>query len=105
MPDTGKTCSFPDLPILTYSHTMDTLANIPIICGGVDSYATQTSCIQLTPTSASGNWTNYATTRNIRYAHTSWVSGAGLVLMGYSTITTEIVPSGGGNFSLTQYTK
>eukprot|EP00092_Neocalanus_flemingeri_P014269 GFUD01015389.1.p1 GENE.GFUD01015389.1~~GFUD01015389.1.p1 ORF type:complete len:233 (-),score=66.78 GFUD01015389.1:58-693(-) len=51
-----------------------------------------------------------------RYGHSSWVSSAGLVLMGgyyYGPVdgasgadtTTEIVPSGGGNFSLVQKTR
>ena len=101
IPDTGKTCSLPDLPEIRYDHTMDTLANTPVICGGGDTY---TSCLQFTPTSAGGVWTNYTTTMERRYGHSSWVSSAGLVLMGgwISGTTTEIVPSHEGNFSLVQ---
>merc|ERR1719186_135094 len=88
---------------------MDTLGNTTVICGG---YSKDTSCIQFTPTSAGGVWTNYATTIKKSQSHSSWVSSAGLVLMGgehssnrwdileHSRNTTEIVPSGGGNFSL-----
>ena len=103
IPDTGKTCSLPDLPKSRYGHTLDTLGNTPVICGGGD---TGTSCLQFTPTSAGGVWTNYATIMESRYVHSSWVSSAGLVLMGGSlrSTTTEIVPSGVGNFSLVQNT-
>ena len=77
---------------------------MPILCGGGDG-AEQTSCLQFSLTS--GVWTNYATTLQKRYGHTSWVSSAGLVLMGsrYSGTTTEIVPSGGESFSLVQDTR
>ena len=104
IPDTGKTCSLPDLPKSRYGHTLDTLGNTPVICGGD---GTDTSCLQFTPTSAGGVWTNYTTTMQRRYKHSSWVSSAGLVLMGgyYSGTTAEIVPSGGGNFSLLQNTR
>jgi len=107
IPDTGKTCSLPDLPDRRSGHTLDTLGNTPVICGGggnTGNTATATSCLQFTPTSFGGVWTNYTSTMESRYDHTSWVSSAGLVLMGgYSSgTTTEIVPSGGGNFSLLQ---
>jgi len=108
IPDTGKTCSLPDLPKENYGHTLDTLGNTPVICGGYgDGGANLYSCLQLTATSAGGIWTNYATTRWGRHEHSSWVSSAGLVLMGgeYSGTTTEIVPSGGANFTLVQNTK
>jgi len=103
IPDTGKTCSLPDLPEGKYDFiTMDTLGNTPVICGAYDTY---TACLQFTP--AGGVWTNYTTTLKRRDSHSSWVSSAGLVLMGgyYSATTTEIVPSGGGNFSLVQVTR
>ena len=53
-----------------------------------------------------GAWTSYGAALNERrYRHTSWVSPAGLVLMGgeYSGTTTEIV-NGGMNFTLVQDT-
>ena len=50
----------------------------------------------------SGTWSNYATTLEERYDHTSWVTPEEkLVLMGgyYSDTTSEIV-NGGMNFTL-----
>eukprot|EP00092_Neocalanus_flemingeri_P010981 GFUD01011824.1.p1 GENE.GFUD01011824.1~~GFUD01011824.1.p1 ORF type:complete len:447 (+),score=101.01 GFUD01011824.1:59-1399(+) len=102
IPETGKTCSLPnaDLPDDRSSHTMDTLGNTPVVCGGKSPW-TVTSCLHFTPTSASGVWTNYATTLESRETHSSWVSSAGLVLLGgWHSVSTEMVPSGGGNFSL-----
>ena len=108
IPDTGKTCSLPDLPDSRDGHTLDTLGNTPVLCGGFMDSAT--SCLQLTPTSPDGVWTNYATTMESRSDHISWVSSAGLVLMGgYSGTgtTTEIVSSvpSGGSISLIQNTR
>jgi len=105
IPDTGKTCSLPDIPEsdTRVGHTLDTLGNTTVICGGTyRPYFSATSCQQFTPTSAGGVWTNYTTTMKRSHGHSSWVSSAGLVLMGgeYSGNTTEIVTSGGGNFSL-----
>jgi hypothetical protein len=54
-----------------------------------------------------GAWTSYGgALQEGRYAHTGWVSPAGLVLMGgtYSGNTTEIV-NGGMNFTLVQRTR
>ena len=48
-----------------------------------------------------GSWTRYATTLERRSRHNSWVSLAGLVLMGglHSGTSTEVV-NGGMNFKL-----
>ena len=107
MLDTGTTCSFPDLPEGRSYHSLDGLNNKPILCGGYGEDANAgilTSCLQFTPTSASGVWTNYATTILARGNHATWVSGAGLVLMGGDD-TTEIVGTGLGNFSLVHQLK
>jgi len=102
IPDAGKSCSLPDLPDDRVGHTMDTLGNTPVICGGEN--IDQTSCLQFTP--ALGVWTNYATTTEEFKGHTSWVSSGGLVLMGARNgVSTEIVPTGAGNFSLVKDTK
>ena len=102
LPDSGKTCILANLPKRRHFHSLDTVNNVPILCGGGRG-AERTSCIQFNLTS--GVWTNYATTLHSRFAHTSWVSSAGLVLMGGdSGTTTEIVPSGGERFSLEQNT-
>ena len=116
IPDTGKTCRLSDLPQKYYDTTMNTLGNTPVICNG----GYNQNCLQFTPTSAAGVWTDYANTTQYRYHHSSWVSSAGLVLMGgarsYSTQkgccshTTEIVqygtiwPTWGLNFTLVQET-
>ena len=52
-----------------------------------------------------GTWTSYATTLKRRYGHSSWVSPAGLVLMGgdISGTTSEIV-NVGMNITLVQNT-
>ena len=119
IPDTCKTCLLPDLPDARTAHTMDTVGHTAVVCGGcydINNYTTTvtaplTSCLQFDPTSASSGWTNYASIMmdGGRMGHTSWVSSAGLVLMGGycsdkhdgDSTSTEIVPSGGGNFSLT----
>ena len=86
---------------------MDTIGNIPVICGGYGD-AARISCLHFTPASASGIWSNYASIKE-RVYHTSWVSSAGLVLMGglgrgmYAEIVN--VPSGDGDFSLVQDTE
>ena len=88
IPETGETCSFPDLPNDRKYHSINTLDNnTVVICGGGD-----TMCIQLTPTSASGVWTKYSTGAGSIYGfgnlrsdwdnHLGWVSSAGLMLLG-----------------------
>jgi len=101
MPLTGKTCNFPRLPDSREDHTMDTVGNTPIICGGRWG-STGYSCLQLSPTSEKGSWTKYATLKEDRHGHTSWVSPEGIVLMGgtitgnalYGLDNTEIVNGG-----------
>ena len=116
IPKSGKRCSLSNLPEERYDSTLDTVAGVPILCGGHSQHSSKlTSCLQLTPVSASGVWTKYATTRESRRSHSSWISSTGLVLMGgdyksgrssrLNYRSTEIVPSltsGVGNFSLLQ---
>jgi len=113
IPETGKTCFFKDLPDKRDGHTMDTVNNTAVLCGeGKGKY---TNCLQYTPTSPEGAWTGYGRTEGgTLQHHSSWVSRAGLVLLGGSifnyvrgatalsgrTKTTEIVPGGGRSFDL-----
>ena len=123
-PKTNKSCSFPfpnnyeadDDPI--EMHTLNTVDNEAIICGGHEGWWESAECLHFTPTNTSGEWKPFSTLEK-RFGHSSWVSKAGIVLMGgysdydkyyYSSsfygdgTTTEIVPSGGRNFSLLQNT-
>ena len=93
IPETGKTCSFPDLPGARYGHTMNMVGDALVVCGGRgDQKESRKSCVHLSPPSSSV-WTSYATTRNERYSHTAWVSPSGELLLvgGYSTEDAEIV--------------
>ena len=98
-PDTGRSCSLPDLPESVYHHTMDTVNGVPVLCGGI--LKENDKCWWLN--SSSGVWEIYATGLKDRERHTSWVSPVGLILIGgthQGVTTTELVPSGGPQFSL-----
>merc|ERR1711892_755721 len=83
-PSTGLSCSLPSLPDSRYGHTMDST----FICGGGNPPST---CL----TFSSGKW---ITSQRItsRYAHTSWETEQGVVLMGGDDhpTTSEIVQMG-----------
>ena len=101
---TTKICSFMSLPIARIGATLDTIDSKAVLCGGyitpipTDHY--NTTCILFND----GKWSDYAKLMFRRQNHNSWVSGAGLVIMGGEKGTdsvlggnsTEIVPSGGG---------
>ena len=102
IPETGKTCSFPDLPVVRNDHTMNMVGDALVVCGGRDvlfideKSFTIKSCVHLSPPSSSV-WTSYATTRKERSFHTAWVSPSGeLLLVGgvYSAEDAEIVNAG-----------
>jgi len=113
IPETGKSCFFKDLPNERSDHTMDTVDNTAVLCG--EGSGRYTNCLQYSPTSTEGAWTEYGRTEGgaLQY-HSSWVSSAGLVLLGGSknrfirgaTLlssqdkTTEIVTGGGRSFDL-----
>jgi hypothetical protein len=102
-------------------QTLNTVDNEAIMCGGQDLYWESEECLHFTPTNASGEWKPFSIMEK-RFGHSSWVSKAGIVLMGgFSDFdyyyywsgdfnvngdrsTTEIVPSGGRNFSLLENT-
>ena len=92
-PLTGQSCSLPsNFGYPTRSHTMDGLT----ICGGYVNhiYYNSTVC----ETFSSGEWLTSHTLVEERYAHCSWQTDQGVVLMGggQSPYTSEIAPLGGG---------
>jgi hypothetical protein len=93
LPHTGKTCSLQSLPDSRHYHSMDTVANKTIICGGSD---TRTSCLEFLTTSSTGSWAHYATLAQGRYGHTTHSYQDDLLLMGgaASQGTTEIIGKG-----------
>jgi len=107
IPSSKKTCDFPKLPERRYSHTLDTVGNTPVLCGGDytrggtyfdGKFSVNEICLQLTPPTASGNWSVSAVTRGYT-THSSWSSKAGLILMGgFSSLKTEIVKDIDPNF-------
>jgi len=124
IPATGQICSFPDLPKERSQHTLNTMGNAAIACGGFNKEQWK-SCYKLCPLSKTGLWTRYAATVDVRKNHNSWVSEEGLHLFGgehkdyqdetyivYPGITTELLPSTGfqsivtseSKYNLTQYT-
>jgi len=113
IPETGKSCFWKDLPNERKGHTMNTIDNTAVLCGTRGH--PPTNCIQYTPTSPEGAWTAYGRTDGGALEHhSSWVSRAGLVLMGGETCTfvrggilcsdhnekSEIVPAGGRSFDM-----
>ena len=44
VPSTGQHCSYPDMPIRRYHHSLETDRTV---CGGAPDSGTPTSCIQL----------------------------------------------------------
>jgi len=109
IPSLNKTCDFPELPEQRFEHSLDTVGNTPVLCGGSyylngnqfyfnDRFTIKQICLQLTPPSASGTWSVFAVTRGFS-SHSSWNSKAGLILMGgNSELKTEIVTDIGPNF-------
>ena len=81
IPETGKTCSFPDLPANRFGHTMNMVGDAVVVCGGRDCQSAATkSCVHLSPLSSS-LWTSYAAMRRRRASHTAWVSRSGELLL------------------------
>jgi len=112
-PETGRTCFFKDLPDERDSITMDTINNTATLCG--QGSGKGTNCIQYTPNSEDGTWTGYGRTEGgTSEYHSSWLSSAGLLLIGGSTNryirggishsgqdkNIELVPAGGRMFEL-----
>ena len=103
IPSSGKSCRLPPLPDTRDWHSLNTVANLPVLCGGGYDAATQKSCLRFAPTSVLGTWKNYTNLIDPRNAPSGWSSDAGLIMM--SENTTEIVPNGGRSFKLLNSTK
>jgi len=99
-PATNTTCPGPDLPDGRFEHIAGVTDAGVILCSGL---LTPTSCLRL----AAGNseWEQFATI-SARFAHTSWVTSTGkLMLLGGTTdgdnsLTTTEVVGEGPSFSL-----
>ena len=99
IPSSGKSCRLPPLPDIRAMHSLNSVANLPVLCGG----GYQKSCLRFAPTSVLGTWKNYTTLIESRFAPSGWSSDAGLIMV--SENTTEIVPNGGMSFKLLYSTK
>ena len=79
-------CTLPPLYNRRYGHTQDGL----LTCGGYD-YGTSITCVKL----STGGWVVSHNLLQPRYYHSSWISPAGLVLMGglNNPNTTELLSS------------
>ena len=90
---TTKTCSQMTLPSPRSRHTINTVNNKPVICGGEGN---SRSCIEF----SDGSWSDYYSPLIYgRTEATSWVTAQGLVLMGGwgSLKTTEILTGVGSS--------
>merc|ERR1712215_423472 len=100
IPCSNKTCDFPELPEQRYSHSLDTVGNTPVLCGGGyykggtyfdGDFSVDDICLHLTPPTSSGTWSVSSVTTGFS-THSSWNSKDGLILMGgRSNLRTEIV--------------
>ena len=82
-PSTNTGCSVNNyaLPRIVHTHTMNTFQKQTLICGGSPTRF----CYEFSPASLdslSTVWPKYANLTEGRYEHTSWVSSAGVVLIG-----------------------
>ena len=69
------------LPGIGHTHTMNTFQKKTLMCGG----GLGKRCYEFSPASLnsiSTVWLKYADLTESRYEHTSWVSSAGVVLIG-----------------------
>ena len=86
-------CTLPPLPTARYHHTQDGL----ISCGGYDDDYIRT-CTKLT----TGGWVVSHNLRQSWLFHSSWMSPAGLVLMGgHPKLTAEVFFGLGGDSNST----
>ena len=88
-----RLCALPDLPEARYQHSQSGL----LACGGGSSSSSEvTSCV----TFSGGTWEQTHTLGQSRYAHTSWASPQGVLLMGSaydSYTTTELLNDDGSS--------
>jgi len=97
VPGKRKSCKLPELPYPRSSLTVDIVDNTPVVCGGAFDINNDTTlhtletCLQL----QNEEWTEFAKLKSPRFGHTSWVSPAGLMLLGgYYGNTAELVNPG-----------
>ena len=83
---TSLCTALPPLPTTRYGHTQDGVLS----CGGVGGSST---CVKLS--ALAGGWVESNKLLQVKSGHSSWMSPAGLVLMGgvYSPTTTERLSS------------
>merc|ERR1719206_1314750 len=108
IPTTGKTCSFTEMPVGRYGHTLDQLEDGTLVaCGNDISWdGTGRTCDKIDPSASNRSWTHFSTLKEHRGYHGSFVSQGGLLLLGgsYSKRKTELVRETGGreHFNLNQ---
>ena len=94
LPGTKAICPMQSLPTGRYWHTLSTVDNQPVACGGGGS-AEQKTCDIFKAGPGQGSWENYAHLASARYAHTALSSGGDLLLLGGSgSSATELVGKG-----------
>ena len=95
LPGTKVSCPMQSLPTGRWRHTLSTVDNQPVACGGGGS-AEQKTCDIFKAGPGQGSWENYAHLASKRYYHTALSSGGDLLLLGgdYSQTTTELVGKG-----------
>jgi len=100
-PSSGETCSLPRLlQGGRYSHTMDTLQDRVVVCGGGDYAYSYKTCHTLE--SDSGAWTISHDLAQWRALHNSWVQGDNVILLAgwYSPYDSEVVGEGVDSFPM-----
>jgi len=93
IPSSGETCSLPRLlQGGRYSHTMDTLEDRVVVCGGGDYDYSYKTCHSL----EGGVWTISHHLAQWRALHNSWVQDDKVILLAgwYSPYTSEVVGEG-----------
>merc|ERR1712079_291290 len=68
-------CTLPPLPVPRVGHTQDG----SLTCGGIGGASTSTTCISF---SEQGEWATSHNLLETRKEHSSWMSPAGVMLMG-----------------------
>ena len=95
LPGTKVSCPMKSLPTGRWQHTLSTVDNQPVACGGGGS-AEQKTCDIFKSGSGQGSWEHYAHLASARSSPTALSSGGDLLLLGgyYSQTTTELVGKG-----------
>ena len=107
IPSTGKTCSFTEMPVGRYGHTLDQLEDgTLVVCGSDWNDGIERTCDKIDPSSSNSTWAHFSTLKEHRENHGSFVSEGELLLLGGSSSEgkTELVRETGGreHFNLNQ---